>query len=81
MDGARWSGSCREPPRRITALPDLRQSAPASAVTLGRLSKITPMTPERRADALDVEAVGPVPFGDDGADRIGQFGDGARGPR
>ena len=27
-----------EPPRRITALPDLRQSAPASAVTLGRLS-------------------------------------------
>jgi hypothetical protein len=27
-----------EPPRRITALPALRQSAPASAVTLGRLS-------------------------------------------
>ena len=34
-----------EPPRRIAALPALRQSAPASAVTLGRLSKITPMTP------------------------------------
>ena len=34
-----------EPPRRIAALPALRQSAPASAVTLGRLSKITPITP------------------------------------
>ena len=34
-----------EPPRRITALPALRHSAPASAVTFGRLSKITPMTP------------------------------------
>ena len=27
-----------EPPRRITGLPDFRHSAPASAVTLGRLS-------------------------------------------
>jgi hypothetical protein len=27
-----------EPPRRIAALPDLRHNAPASAVTLGRLS-------------------------------------------
>ena len=27
-----------EPPRRITALPALRHSAPASAVTFGRLS-------------------------------------------
>ena len=27
-----------EPPRRIAALPDFRHSAPASAVTLGRLS-------------------------------------------
>ncbi len=27
-----------EPPRRIAALPALRHSAPASAVTLGRLS-------------------------------------------
>ena len=34
-----------EPARRMAALPALRQSAPASAVTLGRLSKITPMTP------------------------------------
>ena len=34
-----------EPPRRIAALPAFRQSAPASAVTFGRLSKITPITP------------------------------------
>ena len=27
-----------EPPRRITGLPALRHSAPASAVTFGRLS-------------------------------------------
>ena len=36
-----WRGSTAsksEPPRRIAALPDLRHSAPASAVTLGRLS-------------------------------------------
>ena len=30
---------------------------------------------ERRAHALDVEAVRPVPFGDDRADRIGKRGD------
>ncbi|EGE58311.1 hypothetical protein RHECNPAF_33400116 [Rhizobium etli CNPAF512] len=34
-----------EPQRRITALPALRQRAPASAVTFGRLSKMTPITP------------------------------------
>ena len=33
------------PPRRIAALPDFKQSPPASAVTLGRLSKIMPITP------------------------------------
>ena len=38
MDGARSSARPSEPPRRITALPDFRHSAPASAVTLGRLS-------------------------------------------
>ena len=32
---------------------------------------------ERRAHALDVQAVGAIPLGDDVADRIGQFGDGA----
>ncbi len=30
---------------------------------------------ERRAHALDVEAVGTIPFGDDGVDRVGQGGD------
>jgi hypothetical protein len=34
-----------EPPRRITALPAFRHRAPASAVTFGRLSKMTPTTP------------------------------------
>ena len=35
---ARAERKLSEPPRRITALPALRHSAPASAVTLGRLS-------------------------------------------
>ena len=30
---------------------------------------------QRRAHALDVKAVRPVPFGDDGADGIGEGGD------
>ena len=34
-----------DPARRMAALPALRQSAAASAVTFGRLSKITPTTP------------------------------------
>src|SRR5690606_29896642 len=42
---AREEWKLSEPPRRMTALPDLMQSAPASAVTLGRDSKITPITP------------------------------------
>ena len=42
---ARDEFTLSEPPRRITALPAFRVSAPASAVTLGRLSKMTPITP------------------------------------
>ena len=42
---ARQERKLSEPPRRITALPDLRHSTPASAATLGRLSKITAITP------------------------------------
>ncbi len=42
---ARQERKLSEPPRRITALPDFRHSTPASAATLGRLSKITPITP------------------------------------
>ena len=34
----RGTGRLSEPPRRMAALPDLMHSAPASAVTLGRLS-------------------------------------------
>ena len=64
-----------EPPRRITALPALRQSAPASAVTFGPALEDHADDAERRAHALDMEAVGPVPFGHHRADRIGQRGD------
>jgi hypothetical protein len=35
---ARLEFALSEPPRRITALPDFKHSAPASAVTFGRLS-------------------------------------------
>ena len=35
---ARLERRLSEPPRRIAALPDFRHSAPASAVTFGRLS-------------------------------------------
>ena len=72
------SATLSEPPRRITALPDFRQSAPASAVTLGRLSKITPMTPSGVRTRAMTQAVGPRPFGHHAADRIGQVGDGAQ---
>ena len=34
-----------EPPLRITQLPDLKHKADTSAVTLGLLSYITPITP------------------------------------
>src|SRR5512132_2182941 len=54
---ARHERKLSEPPRRITALPAFRQSTPASAATLGRLSKITPMTPSgtrrRQRQAVD----------------------------
>jgi len=42
---ARHERKLSEPPRRITALPDFRHSTPASAATLGRLSKMTAITP------------------------------------
>ena len=34
------------PLRKITALPDFRHNPPASAATLGLLSKIKPITPK-----------------------------------
>ena len=61
-----------EPPRRITGLPALRQSAPASAVTFGPALIDDADHAERRAHALDMQAVRPVPFGDHLADRIAQ---------
>ncbi len=69
---SRWpERKLSEPPRRITALPDFRQRTPASAVTLGRLSKITRDHAQRYAHAFDGHAVGALPaFGDD-ADWIG----------
>ena len=62
VDRARRMRRLSEPPRRITALPALRQSAPASAVTLGRLSIDDADDAERRAHALDVQPVGPRPI-------------------
>ena len=44
-DGAGAVRGCRTRRAGSPALPALRHSAPASAVTLGRLSKMTPMTP------------------------------------
>ena len=67
-----------EPARRIAALPAFRQSAPASAVTLGRLSKMTPIDAERRRDALDQQAVRPLEGGEHPPDGIGQRGDAPR---
>ena len=42
---AKLVSSASLPPRNITALPDLKHSAPASAVTLGRASYIMHTTP------------------------------------
>ena len=47
-----------DPARRIAALPALRQSAPASAVTFGRLSKMIPTTPSGVATHHHGEAWG-----------------------
>ena len=46
------------PLRRITALPDFRHSAPASAATLGLLSKIKPMTPRGVATLVIFKPLG-----------------------
>ena len=42
---ARFEWMASLPPRRMVALPVLKQRAAASAVTLGRLSKMMPMVP------------------------------------
>ena len=61
-----------EPPRRMTALPARRQSAPASAVTLGREFVNDADDAQRDAHSGDVEPVGPGPGREHGADGIGQ---------
>ena len=58
----------------MTALPDSRQRAPASAVTFGRLSIDDPDDAERHPDPLDPHAVGPLPGPHHGSDRVGEGG-------
>ena len=65
----------------MAALPALRQSAPASAVTLGRLSKITPMTPSGVATRSICRPFGPLEARQHAADRIGQVGNALDGRR
>ena len=48
------------PPRRITVLPALRQRHPASTVTLGRDSKIMPITPSGTDFFITVRPLGKV---------------------
>ena len=64
-----------EPARRMAALPALRQSAPASAVTFGRLSKITPMTPSGVATRSITRPFGRSKRASTPPDGIGQRGD------
>ena len=61
-----------EPLRRITALPDLRQSAPASAVTFGRDFIDDADHAERHAHARNLQAVRPRPRRRHLPDRIGE---------
>ncbi len=64
-----------DPPRRMTALPDLRQRAPASAVDVraGFIDHADDAQGGR--DALDVQAIGAVPFRQNAAHRVLLFGD------
>ena len=66
-----------EPPRRITGIAGLQAERAGIGRDVGAALEDDADDAERRAHALDVQAVGAVPFGDHFADRIGQFGDGA----
>ena len=68
---ARQERKLSEPPRRITALPDLRHSTPASAVDIGAALEDHADDAERHAHALDGHAVRPLPAFGDRADGIG----------
>ena len=67
---ARDEKKLSEPPRRIAALPALRHSAPASAVTFGPRLVDHADHAERHPHARDVEAVRPPPARELRADRI-----------
>ncbi len=71
---ARADWKLSEPPRRIAALPALRQSAPASAVTFGRELVDDPDHAQGHPHAGDVEAVRALPARHLEADRIGERG-------
>ena len=60
---AREERKLSEPPRRITALPALRQSAPGIGGDIGPALVDHPDDAERHPDPLDAHAVGPVPCG------------------
>ena len=75
VDGER---SCAARPSRragSTRCPSAAQIAAASAVTLGRLSKIMPITPIGVRTRAMSSPFGPLPARHLGADRIGQGGD------
>ena len=71
---ARLECALSEPPRRMAALPDFRHSAPGIAGHVGPALIDDADDAERHAHARDVEAVGPRPLRDRGADGIGQRG-------
>jgi hypothetical protein len=67
------------PPRRMVALPVLKQSEAASVVTLGRDSKMMPMTPMGTRTLRMCRPLGRVQSVQLFADGIGQGGDFAHG--
>ena len=72
---ARLECTLSEPPRRMAALPDFRHKRTGIAGHVGPALVDDADDAERHAHARDVEAVGPRPLRDDGADGIGQRGD------
>ena len=71
---ARLECTLSEPPRRMAALPDFRHSDARVAGHVGPALVNDADDAERHAHARDVEAIGPGPLRDRGADRIGQRG-------
>ena len=63
-----------DPPRRITALPDLRHSAAGVGADIGAAFVDHADHADRRGDALDAQPVRPRPVGQHAIQRIGQRG-------